>query len=225
MEQFNHNPFLAEENTSVDIKKELLQYLQFWPWFLVSFFVSTGSAYFYLRYAPRVYNSVAKIKILDEEGGLELPTAGIVFNRSNINLENELEILKSYVILERVVKNLDLTSQFFEIGRIQTSQVHELPFDFETLINPDSLTKTLSFSISVEENQFRVVNVQNEKTTLIANHDSFDKQHDLPFEIKSSHKNDLKKSIKKVFQIKFVPIKKVVLDLKKSIKISPLGER
>ena len=224
MEQFNHNPFLAEENTSVDIKKELLQYLQFWPWFLVSFFVFTGSAFFYLRYAPRVYNSVAKIKILDEEGGLELPTAGIVFNRSNINLENELEILKSYVILERVVKNLDLTSQFFEIGRIQTSQVHELPFDFETLINPDSLTTTLSFSISVEENQFRVVNVQNEKTTLIANHDSFDKQHDLPFEIKSSHKNDLKKSIKKVFQIKFVPIKKVVLGLKKSIEISPLGK-
>ena len=40
MEQFNQNPFLAEENTSVDIKKELLQYLQFWPWFLVCLFIS-----------------------------------------------------------------------------------------------------------------------------------------------------------------------------------------
>ena len=78
--------------------------MQFWPWFLVCLFISIGSAYFYLRYAPRVYDTTAKIKILDEEGGLELPTAGFVFNRSNINLENEIEILKSYVILEKLSK-------------------------------------------------------------------------------------------------------------------------
>ena len=73
----------------------------------------------------------AKIKILDEEGGLELPTAGFVFNRSNINLENEIRDTKILCILEKVVKHLNLTSQFYEIGRIQTSQIHELPFDFE----------------------------------------------------------------------------------------------
>ena len=224
MEQFNQNPFLAEENTSVDIKKELLQYLQFWPWFLICLFISIGSAYFYLRYASRVYDTTAKIKILDEEGGLELPTAGFVFNRSNINLENELEILKSYVILEKVVNNLNLTSQFYKIGRVQTSQIHELPFDYESLINTDSLKKTLSFSVAVEKNQFRVINTQNEKITLIANHDSFDKQHDLPFEIKITPENDLKKSINKVFQINFVSTKKIVLNLKKSIKISPIGD-
>jgi len=224
MEQFNQNPFLAEENTSVDIKKELLQYLQFWPWFLICLFISIGSAYFYLRYASPVYDTTAKIKILDEEGGLELPTAGFVFNRSNINLENELEILKSYVILEKVVNNLNLTSQFYKIGRVQTSQIHELPFDYESLINTDSLKKTLSFSVAVEKNQFRVINTQNEKITLIANHDSFDKQHDLPFEIKITPENDLKKSINKVFQINFVSTKKIVLNLKKSIKISPIGD-
>ena len=224
MEQFNQNPFLAEENSSVDIKKELLQYLQFWPWFLVCLFISIGSAYFYLRYASPVYDTTAKIKILDEEGGLELPTAGFVFNRSNINLENELEILKSYVILEKVVNNLNLTSQFYKIGRVQTSQIHELPFDYESLINTDSLKKTLSFSVAVEKNQFRVINTQNEKITLIANHDSFDKQHDLPFEIKITPENDFKKSINKVFQINFVSTKKIVLNLKKSITISPVGD-
>ena len=101
MDQFNQNSLLSEEITSFDFKKELLQYLHFWPWFLLCFFVSTGSAYFYLRYAPRVYNSVAKIKVLDENEGLELPTAGIFLNRSTINLENEIEILNSYVILKR----------------------------------------------------------------------------------------------------------------------------
>ena len=46
------------------------------------------------------------------------------------------------------------------------------------------------------------------KSTLIANHDSFDKQHDLPFEIKITHENRLKKSINKVFQINLCRLKK-----------------
>mgnify|MGYP000058660179 CR=1 FL=1 len=88
----------------------------------------------------------------------------------------------------------------------------EPDYDYESLINTDSLKKTLSFSVAVEKNQFRVINTQNEKITLIANHDSFDKQHDLPFEIKITPENDLKKSINKVFQINFVSTKKIVLN-------------
>ena len=59
-------------------------------------------------------NSTAKIKILDEEGGLELPTAGFVFNRSNINLENEIRDTKILCHFRKVVKHLNLTSQFYE---------------------------------------------------------------------------------------------------------------
>ena len=47
-------------------------------------------------------------------------------------LENELEILQSYVILEQVVDRLNLTTQMFEVGRIQTSQINELPFYFKS---------------------------------------------------------------------------------------------
>ena len=37
MEQFNQNSLSSQKKiTSIDIKKELLQYLQFWPWFLVA---------------------------------------------------------------------------------------------------------------------------------------------------------------------------------------------
>ena len=76
-------------------------------------------------------NSTAKIKILDENEGLELPTAGICFNRSNINLGNEIEILTSYIILEKVVKRLNLNIEIYEDRKNSQLSVIGLPFYYE----------------------------------------------------------------------------------------------
>ncbi len=122
MENSNQNSLSSEENT-LRYQKGISKVLcNIGHGFCCVYFV-IGSAYFYLRYAPRIYESTAKIKILDENEGLELPTAGYCFNRSNINLGNEIEILTSYIILEKVVKRLNLTSEIYEIGRIQTLSV------------------------------------------------------------------------------------------------------
>ena len=225
MDQFNQNSLKSEEITSFDFKKELLQYLHFWPWFLFCFFVSTGSAYFYLRYAPRVYNSVAKIKVLDENEGLELPTAGIFLNRSTINLENEIEILNSYVILEKLVNRLNLNVTFFEVGRIQTTRIDKLPFYFKSSINLDSLKSTESYKIVVEKNQFRVVNEKSDETTIISFNNNFATTHDLPFNIKMRKNIDFSNIVGKQFKINFSPLKQSVLTLKKDIKIEAIGDR
>ena len=94
-----HNPFVIEEDSSFDLKQELFRYLRFWPWFLIGLLVCLIGSYFYLRYAPRIFQTTAKIKILDADKGLELPSSTFVFRRSSINLENEIEILRSYRIL------------------------------------------------------------------------------------------------------------------------------
>ena len=120
MENSNQNLFFGQEEDTLNIRQELHRFVQYWPWFLLCLFIALGSAYFYLRYAPRIYNSNAKIKVLDKNEGLELPTAGFVFNRSNINLGNEIEILTSYIILEKVVKRLNLTTEIYEAGSIGT---------------------------------------------------------------------------------------------------------
>ena len=120
----------AEESSGLDIKQEISKYLRFWPWFLGCLLLCLGASYFYLRYAPKIYQSSAKIKILDDRKGLELPSSAFVFNRSNINLENEVEILTSYRILEKVVKELDLTSVVYRVGNVQTAQVDGLPYEY-----------------------------------------------------------------------------------------------
>ncbi|MEO1033022.1 MAG: tyrosine protein kinase, partial [Bacteroidota bacterium] len=107
-----------QDEEGFDIKGELRRYLNYWPWFILAVFVTLISAYTYLRYASRVFQTTAKIKILDESDGLELPTSAFIFKRSNINLENEVEILTSYIILEQVVKELNLNTKFYEEGTI-----------------------------------------------------------------------------------------------------------
>ena len=130
MQQSNlQNPFFIEEKSNIDFKKEFLRYLRYWPWFVASLLLFTFGCYAYLRYVPKIYQTSAKIKILNEGKGLELPSSAFVFNRSNINLENEIEILTSYRILEQVASGLNLTSVFYEDGKIQTSQQAHFPFN------------------------------------------------------------------------------------------------
>ena len=128
------------------LKKELFKYLRFWPWFLVGVIIAISVAFIYLKRTPYVYSSVTKVKVLDEKDGLEVPTEAFVFKRSQINLENESEIMKSYQILEQVVRDLNLTTQFYNTSGFKDELLIELPFGFKQRIPIDSI-KQLWFII------------------------------------------------------------------------------
>ena len=97
----------SEDN--FDLKKEILKYTYHWKFFLGTLIISVLLAVLYLRYTSKEYNVVAKIKILDKkESSLELPTASELFSNSKINLENEIEVIKSFPILNQVVENKNL---------------------------------------------------------------------------------------------------------------------
>ena len=226
MQQANQqNPFFAKEDSNVDIKQEILRYLRYWPWFLASLLFFSLACYFYLRYAPKIYQTSAKIKILDEGKGLELPTSAFIFKRSNINLENEIEILTSYRILEQVVSGLNLTSVFLEEGKIQTSQRADLPFNYEQTIPVDSIFKTKAFKIVTEETGFEILDETTGTSLRVANHDTYAIDHNLPFQIKVENEAQLEKSLNKTYLLRLVPLKHAVLGLKGSIAVEPVGEQ
>ena len=114
----SQNPSQTERPSILNIKYEFFKYFHYWPWFAICLILFIIGGFIYLRYTPKLYNTYAKIKILDENSGIELPTTALILNRSNINLENEIEILISYPILDKVVDQLDLCAQFSEIGHV-----------------------------------------------------------------------------------------------------------
>ena len=221
--QFNNN-FTFNEEESLDLKQEFRRYFRYWPWFVLTLIVAFVSAYIYLRFAPRIYETYSKIKILDESEGLELPTSAFIFKRTNINLENEIEILTSYLIMDRVVRELNLNTRFYEEGTIQTSQIDELPFNFEQIINSDSINRNLDYKIRVLDNGVEINNIITEKAFTFSDYSTKDEQHRLPFDIELSSE-DVNILKGKTYIVSFVPLKNAALGLKSQIQVEAIGEQ
>ncbi|MCD2257634.1 GumC family protein [Psychroserpens luteolus] len=225
MEPSTNNPYTFSEDDNVDLKQELSKYLRYWPWFAVSLAIAFIGAYVYLRYAPRIYQTTAKMKILDESEGLELPTSAFIFKRTNINLENETEILTSFMIVERVARKLKLNTRFFEEGTIQTRLIGDLPFYYDQIIDVDSITSPLTYTIDVKQDGFEILNVKTEKTFSIPNHNSLEADHNLPFHLVIDDKKVLDQNIGKRFIIKYGSLRNTALGLKNRINVEAIGEQ
>ncbi|MCT4630864.1 tyrosine-protein kinase domain-containing protein [Winogradskyella sp.] len=220
-DQFNRSLF-GEEDT-IDIKSEIKQYLRYWPWFVITLLLTLVSAYLYLRYAPRVFETYSKVKILDESEGLELPTSAFIFKRTNINLENEIEIISSYLIMEKVVRELNLNTSFYEEGTIQTKQIESLPFGFEQIIKPDSINTPLSYKVELNNKGLLITNLKTDKVFDFDTHSTFAKNHRLPFNIKLNDPLLLEDVAENAYIIVFKSIKESVLKLKEKITVEAIG--
>ena len=64
-----------------------------WPYIISTLIISIILTSLYLRYQNNLYQTTATIEIIDkaQDSEMSLPTAMTVFNRSMINLENEIE--------------------------------------------------------------------------------------------------------------------------------------
>jgi len=221
--QFNSN-FFGEED-KIDIKHAIRQYLSHWPWFVVAVVVSLLSAYIYLRYAPRIFETYSKVKILDESEGLELPTSAFVFKRTNINLENEIEIISSFLIMERVVRELNLNTVFYEQGTIQTTQIDKLPLDFRQIIHPDSISGTLSYNLVLTDKGFQIKDLDTDKVFSFNGHSTYTQNHKLPFNIKLNDQIPLSDIVDTAYNIVFTTVKEATLSLKSRIVVEAIGDQ
>ena len=221
--QFNSS-FFGEED-KIDVKQIIRQYLSHWPWFVIAVVVALLSAYIYLRYAPRIFETHSKIKVLDESEGLELPTSAFVFKRTNINLENEIEIISSYLIMERVVRELNLNTVFYEEGTIQTKQIEALPLDFNQIILPDSLSQTLAYKVLVTDKGFQVTNLDTDKVINFNEHTTYTTDHKLPFNLSLKDQMPFSDIVDTAYNIVFTTVKEATLSLKSRIVVEAIGDQ
>jgi tyrosine-protein kinase Etk/Wzc len=150
----NDNLLIApDEEKSANLKKRFFRMLGLWPWFLLSLLVLLSSAYLYLRYAQPVYQAIASIMVKDEKkaGDLsynsDLERIGLGASRKLV--ENEVEVLRSYDLLETVVDTLQLFVAVKNAGRIKDFAVFgsEIPFNFQ-IVNPTAVKETKQWKIT-----------------------------------------------------------------------------
>jgi hypothetical protein len=126
-----------EVNDGFSFKNWSLRMLRNWPWFVLSLAVCLALSYLYLRYANPVYHAVASIVVKDEKKGAEVMDNSMMkeigLGGNSKLVENEIEVLKSYDLMESVVNKLQLFTTVKHIGRIRDVDVFadDLPFQFE----------------------------------------------------------------------------------------------
>jgi tyrosine-protein kinase Etk/Wzc len=127
--------------------------LRLWPWFLLSLAICLTLAYLYLRYTNPVYNVAASIIVKDEKKGADgtdnslLKEIGLGGNSKLV--ENEIEILKSYDLMEAVVNSLQLFVSVKNIGRIRDVEAYgnDIPFKFHVR-NPAAIQDRLGWKVT-----------------------------------------------------------------------------
>jgi len=119
--EYNTEQIYQEEN--IDIKKFLFRILSNWYWFALSLFFTITSAYLISRYSEPIYSVNATVIVRDEDkgGGLIgaeriIESADMFNNRKNI--QNEIGILKSYSLAQKVMRELDdFKITYVNVGR------------------------------------------------------------------------------------------------------------
>lgn len=171
------------ENSAQDIKVEFLKYISFWPWFLVSLFLFILLFFYYARYGEEVFITNSSIQIIDksQDSEMALPTAMTIFNRSMVNLENEITVIKSISIHEKTVRQLDANASYISVGRIKeslaTRDYWSTDFNFDFVIDVDSISVPREFEINYsndfikvdELSEGEVIQSYQHKNTIISN--------------------------------------------------------
>jgi len=124
MEQRNSlNPYLPSEDQTPDFKRYLSLFLSNWYWFAASLFFTLTIVYGINRYSEEVFTSSSTLLIKDEQygGGMSdmenIIPGGDIF-KSKQNLKNEIGILKSFSLNNRVMNELkEFHIVYIAVGR------------------------------------------------------------------------------------------------------------
>src|SRR4051794_9653329 len=117
--QLNQNKTTVKKSEG-SIVEVMVKYLAYWPLFLVFIIISGVGTYLFLRFTIPKYEAAATIIIKDENKGdkdSKLMESLDIMDTKKI-VENEIEVLQSWTLMNTVVKKLHLYAPVFQEGKI-----------------------------------------------------------------------------------------------------------
>jgi len=116
---------------SINIIDLLYKYLSYWKWFVISIFICLFIAFIYLKKTSPVYSRTLSVLIKDNsKDGNQINSEldefkDMGFFKSNININNELLIMKSPVLMKEVVKRLNLDKAYTMRDGLRTVDLYK----------------------------------------------------------------------------------------------------
>jgi capsular exopolysaccharide synthesis family protein len=174
-----------EEDRPIDLKKLVSKYLRYWPFFIASILIFMALGYAYVYFVPKTFKSIAKIKIIDDAKESKVIQEALTYvdPNSKINLENQIEVLRSFRLLNSVAKDLNLDIYYLRAGILGDRQIWHPPFEIEKHIPEDSLVKPKEFTVQLSSLGFNITD-QNGKKYVVPFDSSNQPGGILPFSIR-----------------------------------------
>ena len=121
------------------LNKLLAKIVSVWPWMILCSVILGAGAWFKLKYADTYFTANASVLIEDEKktGGSAV-LEDIVQLKGKQSVDNEIEIIKSRKLMEKVVNSLQLYVSYFYDGRIKKTEIYNArPVSLNFLTKPD----------------------------------------------------------------------------------------
>ena len=186
--QISNDSFLEETtNSNLNLKNELSRYISFYPYILISIILGLLLSFIYLRYAELTFQTKAQIQIIDkaQDSEMALPTSMTIFNRSMVNLENEIGIIKSFDLNKSVVEKLNYNRIYKTKGNIKTSVNHHSEWINDYVLNiKDKYDENAirgSYQIEFQDKKMNIYH--NDKVYNFNSFSTTEKENDLPFDL------------------------------------------
>jgi len=122
--------FDEDKTESINLREQIELYLIHWKWFALGVFLMLVGAYLFLRYSTPVYKTTSVIMLKDEYRGGAANELSVfsdlgVLKGTKDNAENEMEILRSRTLSEKVVEKLQLNISYLKDGKIKSSDLYK----------------------------------------------------------------------------------------------------
>ena len=217
-------PYPGDED-SFNPRDILLKYKHYWPWILGSIVLCLGLGLLYLKFATVSYESVAKIKILDDSNKLDVSedAMALLGKAPKVNLENEIEILKSYRLLSQVVAELDLNVRYYQKKKIKAAEVWDPPFRVNPHVFENSRDSIATYAVQIGDSGF-IVQDAHESTYMGNPRPPARSLGELPFDLELSKDLMSQDYQNKEFEVVITPVKEAALQLSKELGVQPTNE-
>lgn len=140
--------FLSQNNneskSKFSVRETLMKYLSYFPLFVLSMVLCVGAALMYLRYKVPIYKATLQVMVQQNASSKSSsPQPDLISQAVSgvraINLENEIQLIQSKALLEKVVIAGNFNIVCSKEGNIKKSDAYKsTPFDFIPLHIPDS---------------------------------------------------------------------------------------
>jgi len=221
MENFHQE--YKENASSFDLLEQIFIYLRYWHYFLISAVICFFIAKYYLNHTVPTYETKAKVKIIDDsKNNFVLPNSPVaLFSRNKVNLDNEIEVLKSYRLLEQVCRNLNLNDQYFNVGYLNNIEIWKnRPFTIEWLTNSINIdSKSVSFEIVIVKNGYKIVNSDNSESDNVFPFNTIQYIEGIPFKLSLQVSTKLDLLIGQKYLISHQSVASIALGLSGSLNI------